>query len=495
MVAGVSDDGKLIGKNFKWAELRERDISSQINEHLSPVYAVTDVFVKEFKDGCCVFINIKNIGDVVEWDKTAYKLTGTTSTQMTPDEKIILTLKMPGDDVTKEPWTGTVDGSLVLKYAEKVKLRSPSEFTEELADLSPNQILQMLHLKGVYTECILFGNTPVRVAYYDDNGDIIDSQIKHGAYCVLSDEFIVEIQNWTRKEAQAVGASSISASEEVPYPTDALREVLANAVAHALYQKNDGEIIVDLFPDRLTVRNNALIEARAFSKQWFARQTHVKNKLLMAALRMPKISDELGSGKMKVFRLMLEGAKREPIIEFEEIRGYGKWKITLYNQERDHHFKSLLNRLFETLPTKDHARLAAALVLWKENTWSNILDKLDEHFKQIAKEVVSDKNTPILIVNDALFLKRWAEVALTGQATKSFSLAEEDALYLAVQAYAYSMSESGLITTNQAKALIGLSDSRSETTQLSNLFRKWRKAGTVEQAKRGQWRFIERPGL
>lgn len=492
LVVGICDNGKLMGKNIKWAESTEKDISCQVNEFLSPFYAVANIFVREFPEGCCILIDIKNTGDLIEWDGKAYKLTGTSSTEMTPDEKISLALKMPGDDFTKKEWEGSVDSSLVLKYARKVKDADPRELSEELENLSSNQILQILHIKNTYVAHILFGNIPVRIAYYDENEDVIDTQTKYGAYSILSDEFISEIQNWTRKEAQSTSNVSISAVEEVPYPTEALREILANAVAHALYQKNEAEIIVDLFPDRLVIRNNAFIEARAFSKQWFARQTHVKNKLLMVVLRMAKISDELGSGKMKVYRLMLEGAKREPIIEFEDLRGYGKWKITLYNQERDHHFKSLLQRLFDTLPSKNHARLAAALILWKENTWSNILEKLDEHFKLFAKEIIASSNSPVLIIDNKVFLKRWAEVILTGQATKPFSLAEENSFYKLLQARAFKLSAKGLISTSEARKLIGLSDSRAEITQLSNLFRKWKKEKMVEQEeKRGEWRFPE----
>lgn len=168
----------------------------------------------------------------------------------------------------------------------------------------------------------------------------------------------------------------------MPYPPEALREVLANAVAHALYQRNQGEIIVDLFPDRFSVKNNALIEAKAFSKQWFARQTHVKNKLLMSTLRVAKISDELGSG----------------------------------------------------------------------NTWSDIQEKLDEHYKKIAIEVVKSDSSPVLVIDNRFLLKRWANIALTGQQTKSFSLAEEENIFSVLQAYSFQNGRDGLVTTQEARS-------------------------------------------
>jgi hypothetical protein len=42
-------------------------------------------------------------------------------------------------------------------------------------------------------------------------------------------------------------------------------------VAHALYPRGDGNIIIDLHQDRLTVRNNCMSEAKAFYKHWFTK--------------------------------------------------------------------------------------------------------------------------------------------------------------------------------------------------------------------------------
>jgi hypothetical protein len=51
------------------------------------------------------------------------------------------------------------------------------------------------------------------------------------------------------------------------------------------------------------------------------------------------------------------------------------------------------------------------------------------------------------------------------------------------------MSE-GYINTTQARELIGLTNTRSEITQLSNLFRKWRDDGWLKQTgKKGEWQF------
>ena len=125
----------------------------------------------------------------------------------------------------------------------------------------------------------------------------------------MTDDFISQIQAWTRKQGTIVEGNTASVKEENPYPPKVIRELLANAVAHALYQREKGGIIVDIYPNHLTVRNNAMLEAKAFAKQWFAKKTFVKNKLLMMILRAAKITDELGSGKTRIFRLVIESGK------------------------------------------------------------------------------------------------------------------------------------------------------------------------------------------
>lgn len=210
VLIGISDDGKLVGKTEKWAESTEKTISNQINELLSPFSAVKEVFVKAFPFGYIIALDIINPGDITEWKGKAFKLTGTSSTEMKPEEKIKLTLNLLGEDYTKQSWIGNVDSSLVLKFAQKVQSLIPTEFPEKLENMSSNQIL---YLKNVTAGRILFGDSPVRIAYYDENEDLLDSQIKQGAYHILSDDFISQVQNWTRKKAQSVQGVTISAVE------------------------------------------------------------------------------------------------------------------------------------------------------------------------------------------------------------------------------------------------------------------------------------------
>lgn len=142
-------------------------------------------------------------------------------------------------------------------------------------------------------------------------------------------------------------------------------------------------------------------------------------------------------------------------------------------------------------------RLATALVLWSENSWPSILEKLDDYYKQIALSVVRHKNSPVIVLGDQLFLKRWASIILTGQQSRRFSEAEEIKIQNLLMAYAFASGREGNIATDEARKLIGLSTTPAESTQLSNLFRKWADKGRIQLMKKGHWKFLthEQSGL
>ena len=210
----------------------------------------------------------------------------------------------------------------------------------------------------------------------------------------------------------------------------------------------------------------------------------------MTSLRAAKISDELGSGKTRIFRQMIESGKKEPTIEFSTKNNYGAWETTLYNNHLDEHLNDLIKKFYESYSIMNQARIATALVLWADHGWSSISDRLDEYYKKVALEVIQSPYSPVIVVEDELLLKKWVNVALKGQSSQSFTPAEEKKMESILRAYSFRDDKGGYITTDQAKGIIGLSNSRSETTQLSNLLRKWRDEGIVEHIKKGHWKFL-----
>lgn len=488
LIVGINNKGEVAGHDHHWLNSTEQQVANHIMAYLSTTWAAK-VSGHVTSKGHILIVEIKNPGDVVEWNNRAYKLIGTSSREMSPDEALTLSLKLPGQDFSKQAWTGEVVASLVVEFAKKIKAKESGALPDDLSSVSPNQILQKLNTSDRMAANILFGSCTVRVVFYDQAGDVISQTSKQGAFYLLSDEFVQQLQTWTKTKGTVLQGSAINVTEDWPYPPKALRETLANAVAHALYERDLGDIVIDIHPNRLVVRNNCLLESKAFAKQWFSKQTHSRNKFLMRLLREAGVTDELGSGKLRLFAQMIEHGKREPIIEFYEKGKFGCWAVTLYNEEQNKTSLTLLERFKQNFNTTDEARIAMALVLWGNNKWSDILERLDEHYKKMAVTVIRDPNSPVIVVNDSILTKRWVNAILAGQDSLAFTAAEEEQIKAVLEKQAFSNDRNGVFSNEEARQLIGLSTSRSEVTQLSNLFRRWREQNIIRQGKRGHWIF------
>lgn len=437
-------------------------------------------------------IEVMSIDDLLLWDGQAYCLIGTHSHRMSEADKLKHTLALPGADFSKASYKGKIHSSLVMEYAEKLTDKEQLNGIE-LSTLAASDVLNKLGIQQKNAAGVLFGDFKVRIAWYDMQGDIIEQQEKFGLYNILKDEFIAEIQTWTRKQGTLLKGNSLSASIEAPYPLKALREVLANAVAHSMYSKNEGDVVVELFPDRICISNNCSLDAAFFVNKWLSNEHRPFNKLLMQVLRSAGISDELGSGKSRIFRLMIEAGKREPIIEFTEHGKYGRWKVSLYNNQTDANIQLVIEKLRQLYPLQgDAVRLITAMVLWKDKKWTDIKTRLDQHFQSLAERLISKKESPIILdeERDELFLKRWLIVALEdGKASKALTMSEERNLYKILLGFS-SKFANGMITNTEVREMMGLSNTAAERQQVSRLLGKWLKEGKIKRVKKGEWKFV-----
>jgi predicted HTH transcriptional regulator len=494
LVIGLNDDGTPHGHDENWLKRTELDVSNHIRQYLEPSWAVSRIFGEKINGACCLFIEIKNPQDVVKWNGNAYKLIGTTSSKMREDEVLALSLKLPGMDFSKNKYEGIYNASLVTAFAQKIS-KETNDFDIDVNKVAAEEILRKLNIFQTITAGILFGDYTFRIVNFDEDGDIIDQKSNQGLYQILSEPFIEQIQSRSRKKGTQVEGVSISAQEETPYPIKALREVLANAVAHSLYQKNGGDIVVEIHPNRITVRNNCSKEAKIFIDKWLSRINKPVNKHLMNTLRAAKITDEQGTGKIRIFRLMLESGRREPIIDFQELGDYCRWSITLFNEEANKELKQISDEIKPQFENQDQWRLATALLLWRNRDWSEIEKYFDEHYKYVAEQVLINQHSPVLKFENRLYTKRWASVRLTGQVTKQFSEAEKSMFLMILSRYSFDSGRNGHIESEQARRIIGLSDHQSEKTQLARLFSEWRDKGLMEQIKKGHWRFNDFPQI
>ena len=383
LVIGVKNDGSLIAQNSQQLEKIEQKVSSHIQQYLEPSWIVK-ITSEKIEKSSLLFIEIQEPKNVVRWNGKAYKLIGTTSHEMKESEVMALSLRLPGDDFSKAKYHFDYDPNLVMGFAKEVSEKSKS-FRIDMKRTSTEQILKKLNVFETNSAGILFGDFTYRVAHFDDSGGILDQRTHKGLYRILSDEFIEGLQSRSRKKGTVLIGHSLAAVEEMPYPKEALREAFTNAVCHTLYQKYQGDIVIEVYHNRISVRNNCRLESEAFLKRWFSRENHPTNKHLMETLRLAHITDQMGTGKTRLFNLMVQAGKMAPIAEFFKIKDYGRWSVTLCSDDSNKDMKALSEDVKMNFSNKEEWEMLLPLLSWKDrNTWSEIKTFLDVYHEELA---------------------------------------------------------------------------------------------------------------
>ena len=331
MIIGVDDHGHLLNKDKQWMKKQKHQIESHINEYLHSSATVQSISIESFEMKSCIVVEIISHTSVVSWNQKYYKRNGASTVEMSSREKKQLELTKTGFDFSSLDYKGDINSSLVLDFASFLP-KDDADWTQ----LHPDQVLSKLNIKNKNVSGILFGDFSFRLVHYNNNSDILDHKEKKGLHLLLQEGFIDHIQSWTRKKPLSLKPGSLSAMEEKPYSVGALREVLVNAVAHSAFEKRGGGgIKVELHPNRIEISNHCLPEAEAFINKRSSKDILPSNIFLMKILRMASFSEELGSGKDKIFKCIIEDGKKEPLFSYRKMpSNYGVWSVILYNEDQ-----------------------------------------------------------------------------------------------------------------------------------------------------------------
>ncbi|HBG93236.1 MAG: hypothetical protein A2X54_04625 [Nitrospirae bacterium GWF2_44_13] len=485
MVIGIEDNGKLANHDEQWAKHTEEVISQHMNSSLDPVQACLGIKPFIVNGSSIIVIKISNPGAVVKWAHIAYKGTGTTILAMKPEEIMELTISLPGlTDYSKQVWDGKIDMELTGIFIKKL-LEKRDDLPIDYSDINADVILNIIKIKDTNTCGILFGNFKYRVVFYDKREEPLKNETRYGLFSLLKDEFIDEIQTW---------AKTLNAISMKPFPERALKEGLANSVAHAAYFENNGEIIVEIFADKIIISNLCLPECGYFANKWFSRSHKTMNGLLMETLRLIGIVDELGRGKNLIFADSIKAGKKPPCVSLEKTGRVNRWRLCIYGGSTDKVQLRLFQRIRVNYPNEKKALIAYALVLWSGQPVSTIKTFIDDESAPMIAEILSDIYGPIFYYekNDAIVLNRWVRVLIEeGKDSKSFTVAEEDQLYkfaYDIQTKYYNSS----ITPKELRKLAHMGDTESEIVLSSTLFKKWVKEGKLHKISKGHYTFKEK---
>lgn len=479
LVIGVKDTGELALRNEAWAKKTEEVISQHINQYLEPIQACTEL--KSFKAGpsWLIIVSIRNPGDVTLWDYKAYAAAGTTVRELAPDETLKLRIQLPGlTDFTKQYFKCPYDLALIADFSRVIRL---SGHQLESAHSPADSLISLKNL-GIFERQaarILFGNTSFRLVQYDHSGTPHRQQRLTGLYRLLMPGFLAA-------EAPEVASH---------YTARILREAFANAVAHAAYFENDGEVVIEVYSDKMVISNLCHKESAYFANRWFSRSHKTINGTLMEVLRIVGAVDELGRGKHLIFAESLRQGQKAPEVFIERAGRFDRWKLVIFGGKKDTILTRLLNQSMKVYKDEQKALIAQALVLWRDKPVAEIRNYIDPEFSAQFAQVLSGIEGPIFYYRekDQITLRRWAKVLLgEGKNSKTLSPAEEQRL-LEDCHEVFTKHHAGFITTRSLRELAAMGETTSERSQSSTLLKKWQHSGYLEKIGQGKYRFIRNP--
>jgi hypothetical protein len=480
MVVGVADDGTVTGQPEDWARQTEQVISQQINRNLDPLQSCTKLTCEDTGSGWVVVIGLCNPGAVVYWASLPWAASGTTVERMTPERVMEYTMTLPGlNDHSTQPWAGVPSVPLAERFVQR--LRSKRMDDASLQTGSAYEVLDRLHLAQCNAARILFGDATYRLVCYDQRGEPLRNDREKGVYKLLLDESHADIQDWSAKR---LGLNGVS------FAPRGLAEALANAVAHAAYFEQDGDILVEVHPEKVSISNLCLPGSAFFANQWFSRNHKSVNPLLMEALRLTQHVDDVGRGKGLIFTDCLRHGKPPPSVTIEQAGRYSRWRLTLHGGRDDERQLRLLEQLRANYRDEQKALLAHALVLWRGQPLASIRRFVDEAHAQVVAEIFTDQDGPVFYSQkpDRVYLRRWARVLVQeGKDSKALAEHEEEDLYRRALVRAAGKA----ITTHEIRRLAAMGDSNSARSITSKLLTRWHGEKRIERVKRGVYRFPE----
>jgi len=486
MCVGVLDNGTLAGHNEEWAKKTEETVSQHINKYLDPQVACAGVTCHELDGQWFIVVKCGNPGSVVYWNNCAYKAAGTTIELMTPEEIMQLTVALPGlTDFSAQATGGAYDQHKADEFAKAVADRRRGTTLESVAHMPSDDALRRIGISNTNTQRILFGDVRYRIVKYDRHGAPVTNETCTGLYGLLHPGFLAEVQSWSKTQ---LGLTVD------PYPLKALKEGFANAVAHTAYFESDGDVILELFPEKLCISNLCLRDSQFFANKWFSRSHKTVNRVLMEALRLAGFVDELGRGKNLIFAESLRNGKRPPEVVLEKGGRYDRWRLYLYGGAQNRAQLRVFQRLKEMYDDEHKALIANALVLWRGHTVSSIQQYIDGESSRTFAEVLADLHGPIFYYqkNDQIVLRRWVRVLIgEGKDSKQLSAAEEEDLL----EFASKMQieyHHGYITPKQLREYAGMGDTPSEVVLSSQILKRWTQERKIAKIKKGLYQFVKK---
>lgn len=157
-----------------------------------------------------------------------------------------------------------------------------------------------------------------------------------------------------------IESGKLQRQEKWLYPPDAIREALANALAHRDYASS-GKVQVRIFDDRLEIWNPGLLPSQLTVEKLKGKHDSIpRNPLIAKAFFWIKFAEDVGSGTSKIVQWCKGWGLPEPTYE----EAGGSFVTTFHNPKQDEGIQRSSEKGSENSTEKSSEKIIAAI---KEN--------------------------------------------------------------------------------------------------------------------------------
>jgi len=327
---GVSNNGEPVGVAIGKGTLE--NLANQIALHTEPKIQ-PHITIKKIEGKNIIIVEVKPSTDrLVLADGRPYKRVGKSSPKMSKDEyeRIVLE-KHKGkqyfdEQICKDAKISDISREKLLAFVKEAKKERGLSID---ADLSVTEILRKLKLvkdgKLTNAAILLFGKDTqdfflqselkaIRFKGLDETKPMLDFKTIGGDAITLlkkAESFIydhIPMSAWIEN-------GKLQRQEKWLFPPKAIREALANALAHRDYS-SPGKVQVRIFDDRLEVWNPGFLTPPLTLEKLKGKHDSVpRNPLIAKMFFWIKYAEDVGSGTNKIIQWCKEWGLPEPTYE------------------------------------------------------------------------------------------------------------------------------------------------------------------------------------
>jgi len=331
IVIGVSKSDKLPGVDIGKDTIE--NLTNQISQNTDPKIHPS-ITIEKIKGKFIIIVEIKESSDhlVLAFGRP-YKRVGRSTVRMSKDEYERLILEKHKEklyfdsDICKEAKLKDINKERLLWFVKEARVHRGLDIED---GLSMEEILERLKVlkerRLTNSAILLFGVNPqkfflqtlikaIRFRGSDVTEDMLDFKTIEGDILIQIKKLEDFIFEHIPKQAW-IEEGKLQRQEKWLYPPKAIREALANALAHRDYGTTSS-IQVRIFDDRLEIWNPGGLPPGLTIEKLKKKHTSIpRNPLIAKAFFWVKYVEEVGTGTNKIIRWCKEWKLPEP--EFED---------------------------------------------------------------------------------------------------------------------------------------------------------------------------------